>query len=81
LFQLVIDIGHGTVPGHRTYYSNQVANESILFFEEQDNIAHPPYSSQSAGFCSQCDAPRHDLIAKFCSSCRQSFNKYEIISF
>jgi membrane protease subunit (stomatin/prohibitin family) len=72
----VIDIGRSTVPRNETYYTNQVANESISFFGRQDNYAPPPYSSSSTEFCSQCGTSRQDLTAKFCSSCGKSFNKY-----
>jgi len=73
----VIDIGRGTVPGNGTYYSNQVANESVSLFGGQGSyVPPPPYSGQSSGFCSHCGAPRHDLTAKFCQACGQSFNKY-----
>ncbi len=75
-FQIVIDIGRSTVPGNDIYYTNQGANESRVFFGQQDNFAPPPYSGQSTGFCPHCGVSRHDLTAKFCSSCGQSFNKY-----
>jgi hypothetical protein len=74
----VIDIGHSVPPGNenRIHYSNRVAPEPTVFFGEKDNSLSPPYSGQSARFCSQCAAPRQDLTAKYCSSCGQSFNKY-----
>jgi hypothetical protein len=58
------------------YQSNQVASESASFFGRYDNYPPPAYSGQSTGLCSQCSTPRQDFIAKFCSSCGHSFNKY-----
>ncbi len=72
----MIDIGRSTVSGNEIYYRNQDTNESRVFFGQQDQFAPPPYSGQTAVFCSQCGVTRHDLTAKFCSSCGQAFNKY-----
>jgi len=77
-FQLVIDIGRSVAPGSGVYYSNQVAAETTSVFGRQNNYPPPPYSGQSAtiGFCSRCNAPRQDFIAKFCPSCGNSFSIY-----
>ncbi len=71
----MIDIGRSTTAGIGTYYSNSVAPESSAFVGQQNNYAPPPYSGQSAAFCSQCGTVRQDLSARFCSSCGHSFNK------
>ncbi|CAF4312969.1 unnamed protein product, partial [Adineta steineri] len=44
--------------------------------EQQDNYAPPAYSIPVSTVCSQCNALRQDLSAKFCSTCGHSFNRY-----
>ncbi|CAF1373109.1 unnamed protein product [Adineta steineri] len=73
---LVIDIGRSIAPGSVAYYPNQFASDQTIAFGEQSNYAPPPYPGQSAGFCSQCGAPRQALTSQFCSSCGHSFNKH-----
>jgi hypothetical protein len=75
----VIDIGRSIAPRNASgvYYSNQVAPEPTAFFGRQDNYLPPPYYGHSnAETCSQCGVLRQDLMAKYCSSCGQVFNKY-----
>ncbi len=72
----MIDIGRSTTAGSVAYYSNQVAPDPTTIFGNQDNYSPPPYPGQSAGFCSQCSAPRQDFTSRFCSSCGHAFNKY-----
>ncbi|CAF1422058.1 unnamed protein product [Rotaria sp. Silwood1] len=77
-YQLAIDIGC-SVPQenmNRMHGSTRVAPESTSFFRQEDNYAPPPYSTQTATFCSQCGLARQDITAKFCSSCGHSFNQY-----
>ena len=54
-------------------YSHEDALVSTSLFQQQDNCSPPPYSDQFPRFCSQCNAPRTNLTAKFCSSCGHSF--------
>ncbi len=74
---MVIDIGRPAATGSENgvHHSTLAIPEPIAFVERQDNDVLPPYSSQLASFCSRCSAPRQDLTAEFCRSCRQSFNK------
>ncbi|CAF0713693.1 unnamed protein product [Adineta steineri] len=76
VYRLVIDIGRSSAPGSVAYYPNQTASDQIIGFGGQSNYAPPPYPGQSAGFCSQCNAPQQGLTNQFCSSCGHSFNKY-----
>ncbi|CAF0761518.1 unnamed protein product [Adineta steineri] len=76
VYHLVIDIGRSSAPGSVAYYPNQTASDQIIGFSGQSNYAPPPYPGQSAGFCSQCNAPRQGLTNQFSSSCGHSFNKY-----
>lgn len=69
----MIDIG-SSVPlnnSSRPYFSNKISPDTV--FGGQDNYAPPPYSANRTGFCAQCGAARHDLSAKYCSSCGNSF--------
>ncbi len=72
----MIDIGRSTLPVNDVYYKNRDANESRLSFGQQNDFELPPYSAQSAEYCSHCGALERDSTVKFCSSCGQLFNKY-----
>ncbi len=72
----MIDIGRPIISENGIHYINSGANESRVFVGQPINNAPPPYSIQSARFCSQCGAPGHDPTMKSCSSCGQSFNKH-----
>ncbi|UJR07886.1 hypothetical protein I4U23_012168 [Adineta vaga] len=72
---LVIDIGHSTIVNGAIHHSNQVAPDSILTFEQQDDSQPPLYSDLFPRFCSQCNALRSNLTVNFCSLCGHSFSK------
>ncbi|CAF3532383.1 unnamed protein product [Rotaria sp. Silwood1] len=77
-FELVpaidIDYDAATTNENEMRSSNQVNSEPAALSERQNNDAPPPYSPQSAGFCSQYGKARQDVTAKFCSSCGRAFN-------
>ncbi len=71
----MIDISHSTIPGNGVHYTNQNFVAPSVFFEQKNDHAPPSYSDQSTRFCPQCGTLQHDMTAKICSSCGQSFNK------
>ncbi|CAF4086471.1 unnamed protein product, partial [Rotaria sp. Silwood1] len=72
--QFDIDYDAATTNENEMRSSNQVNSEPAALSERQNNDAPPPYSPQSAGFCSQYGKARQDVTAKFCSSCGRAFN-------
>lgn len=79
LFQLVIDIADSMIPENIIHHAGPTNHASVSSFQHEDHsllsLPPPPYPDQFLGFCFQCNAPRSDSTANFCSSCGHSFYK------
>lgn len=82
-FQIIIEIGHNTIPQIRNISrrSNQRSSRPAAALPPpppppiDDMPPPPPYDIQKAiKFCSHCGMPKHNRTARFCLSCGRSLD-------